>query len=365
MSITLVASTPYDPECLTQAAPVQFTRWAGNPILSPTPANRWESLVTTNPAAWWDEATQRFLLLYRAAGDEPEHRIRFGLAASTDGFHFDRLGNDPVFAPIDSTWEGGCVEDPRVVKINGWHYVTYPVRMYPPGEYWHLPEHPERMRWTRPEVPPEFPLAARANHTVTGLAATQDFKTWHRFGRITDPRLDIRNVVLFPEKIGGRWWKTIRPLEWVGEAYGCKGPSIWLSSSDDLLAWDEPDTLLLAGRERWEGEKIGANTPPIRTPDGWLMIYHGKADDQHYRLGAVLLDLENPRKVLHRSNRWLLQPEGPGECGGCFYGGVAFPCGLVPRGDTLYLYYGGGDRYCHVATISQSDLLAWLRTCPP
>ena len=91
-------------------------------------------------------------------------------------------------------------------------------------------------------------------------------------------------------------------------------------------------------------KKIGANIPPIRTPDGWLMIYHGKADDQHYRLGAVLLDLNDPRKVLHRSHRWLMQPEGPGECGGCYQGGVTFPCGLVKRGDTLYLYYGGGDR---------------------
>lgn len=352
---------PYDPAASALAAPVQFTRYAGNPILSPNPANWWERLVTTNPAAWWDEERQKVRMLYRCAGDEPEHRIRFGLAESADGLHFDRLGNAPVFEPIPGTWEGGCVEDPRLIRIGGWHYLTYAVRMYPPGEYWLKGE---QRRYRRPEVPPEFPHAARASCTVTGLAATRDFADWHRFGRITDPRFDDRDVVIFPERIAGKLWMLHRPMEWHGPGHGCAGPSMWITASDDLLHWGGPHQLLMAGRTPWEGDKIGVNCPPLRTEHGWFVLYHGKAADSHYRLGAALLDLDDPTRVLHRSDRWLMQPEGPYEIGGCYRGGVVFPCGMVLRGGTLFIYYGGGDRYVHVATAPWSDLLGWLRTCP-
>lgn len=351
----------FDPTCQALGAPVQFTRYAGNPILSPNPANWWERLVTTNPAAWWDETSQRVMLLYRCSGDDPEHRIRFGLASSADGFHFDRMANEPVFAPMPDAWDGGCVEDPRIIRIGDWHYLTYAVRMYPPGEYW-LPE--DKKRWRREPVPPEFPIAARGNVTVTGLAATRDFHTWHRFGRITDPRCDNRDVVIFPERIGGKWWMLHRPMDWVGPEYGCQGPSIWVTCSEDLLHWDGRQSLLAAGRTAWEGSKIGVNCPPLRTPYGWFVLYHGKAQDAHYRLGAMLLDLEDPRRVLHRSDRWLMEPSGPFEIGGCYRGGVVFPCGMIVRDDRLVIYYGGGDRYCHAATIPWRDLLNWLRTCP-
>ncbi len=98
----------------------------------------------------------------------------------------------------------------------------------------------------------------------TGLAVTSDFRNFRRLGRLTSPVLDDRDVILFPEKIGGKFAMMHRPKQFVGERYGVKYPSIWLKFSDDLLAWeDKPSHLLIAGREgTWE-EKIGGSTPPI------------------------------------------------------------------------------------------------------
>ena len=89
---------------------------------------------------------------------------------------------------------------------------------------------------------------------------------------------------------------------------------------------------------------MGFNIPPIKTPHGWLTIYHAVGPDKYYRLGAVLLDLDDPSIVLHRTPDWLLQPEADYEIEG-FYRGVCFPCGAVVIDGTLFVYYGGGDKY--------------------
>ncbi len=89
----------------------------GNPILSPNPAQPWEALVTTNPGACYDEARGQVVMLYRAAGQDPEHRISFGLATSADGYHFTRASDEPVFGPSHDGFDAGCVEDARVIKL--------------------------------------------------------------------------------------------------------------------------------------------------------------------------------------------------------------------------------------------------------
>jgi predicted GH43/DUF377 family glycosyl hydrolase len=111
----------------------QLQRYAQNPILSPLPGSSWESEVTTNPAAWLDEATGDILLLYRAAGDDNAHTVRFGLARSKDGYNFIRVSGEPVLSPIPNTPDGGCVEDPRIIKIGDWYHVTVATRAFPPG----------------------------------------------------------------------------------------------------------------------------------------------------------------------------------------------------------------------------------------
>jgi predicted GH43/DUF377 family glycosyl hydrolase len=104
---------------------MKLTRYEGNPILSPVANHWWESSVTTNPGAWYDQETKQVLMLYRAASNDDQHQIRFGLATSKDGYHFERDSDQPVFSPSLDGFDAGCVEDPRIVKMGDWYYVTY------------------------------------------------------------------------------------------------------------------------------------------------------------------------------------------------------------------------------------------------
>ncbi|HMO27661.1 MAG TPA: hypothetical protein PKB10_15480 [Tepidisphaeraceae bacterium] len=340
----------------------KMTRSDANPILSPRAGSAWESLVTTNPGAIYDERRGKFVLLYRAAGHDVEHRVWFGLAESDDGVRFERVSDEPVFGPgADGGSDAGCVEDPRVMRIGDWFYVTYASRAYPPGQYWLMGGNPYRP----PVRPAEFPVKFRDNLTTTHLAATQDFRTWTRLGPITDPRFDDRDVYFFPEPINGRWWMIHRPMEWCGAAYGTEHPAMWINSGTDLLHWDSSTSRLLAkAKFDWE-VKIGGNTPPIRTPHGWMTIYHGKGPDGFYRLGALLMDLRDPTRVTHRTRKWFLEPEHKYETDGCYdMGGVVFPCGAVVRDGMLFVYYGGADKYVGVATAPMQAFMDNLLSCP-
>lgn len=338
-----------------------LTKHSDNPILGPLPDSPWQSMVATNPGCIYDEQKGKFLMLYRAAGHDIEHKVYFGLAESSDGIHFTRMSDEPVFGPSTDSFDAGCVEDPRMMKIGDWYYVTYASRAYPPGQYWLLDANSYR-----PEPrPSEFPVKFRDNLTTTALAVTKDFKTWHRCGPVTDPRHDDRDVFFFPEKIHGKWWMIHRPMEWCGKGYPNAEPSIWINSSTDLLFWESRTSQLLAqGKFAWE-VKIGGNTPPIKTAHGWMTIYHGKGADGYYRLGALLLALDNPAKVTHRTRDWFLQPEHDYETKGCYdMGGVVFPCGAVVKDNTLFVYYGGADKYVGVATGSFPAFMEHLLSCP-
>lgn len=337
---------------------MRLNRYAGNPVLAPVPGSDWEGLVTCNPGAWYEPEEGRVYLLYRAAGDDPAHRIHLGLAVSTDGVRFERVSDRPVLSPSEDNWDAGCIEDPRIVKMDDWYIVTYASRPFPPGQYWK----PENAGPWKPSHPSEhFPWILRENATSTGLAFTRDFRTWIRAGRMTNPTVDDRDVILFPQKIKGRYAMLHRPMGWVGPQYGTEYPAIWIAFSDDLLHWT--DSRLLARAElAWENNKIGGNTPPIWTPEGWLVIYHAVGSDMHYRLGAMVLDPEDPTLIKGRSCRWILQPEEWYEIEG-YYRGCVFPCGNVVIGDTLYLYYGGADKYVGVATCNLDELVQYVLQC--
>ena len=270
-----------------------------NPVLAPNPDVYWENLVTCNPGVIYDNGV--FYMLYRAAGDDEKHVIRFGLATSTDGVHFHRVSTEPVF-------------------------------------------------WAD-------------NLGNSALAVTKDFKTFRRLGRLTSPVLDDRDVILFPEKVGGKFVMMHRPKEYLGEKYcGVEYPSIWLKFSDDLLEWENKEEhLLITGRKgTWE-EKIGGGAPPILTDRGWLVIYHGVGDGglSAYKAGALLLDKDNPLKVLARTPEPILEPEYPYETEG-LYACCVFPTGNVVVDGTLYVYYGSADKYIGLATCRLDDLLDHL-----
>jgi beta-1,4-mannooligosaccharide/beta-1,4-mannosyl-N-acetylglucosamine phosphorylase len=176
------------------------------------------------------------------------------------------------------------------------------------------------------------------------LGKTKDFRSYERIDVITQPK--NRGASLFPEKIGGLYYKLDRP----GGGDGGIG-DIWISSSPDLVHWGSFKPVLAAGYRFWNVQKIGP-TPPIKTEEGWLDIIHGvfsPAGGTYYYIGAILLDLEEPWKVIGRTNSYLMMPDTPYERhGNC--DNTIFPCGAIVRDDELLLYYGACDHTINLAT---------------
>lgn len=336
---------------------MKLDRYESNPILEPNPGQAWEALVTTNPGAWYDEQERRIIMVYRAAGNDPLHRISLGLAESPDGYHFTRLSDQPFFQTSEEGgWDSGSVEDARIVKFGKYYFITYAAVPVLPGQYWKIP-----FRETLSDIVPEFPINLRENWTRTGLLITSDFKTIYRAGYLTDATVDDRDVIIFPEKIQGKFAVLHRPMQWVGEEYGCEHPAIWIALCDDLL--EQKRLKLLAKAEYpWE-VKVGGSAPPIKTPHGWFMLYHAVGSDKYYRVGAMLLDLEDPTRVIARTPEPIYEPEAWYEMDG-IYKGIAFPCGNVVIDGTLFVYYGGADQYVGLATCKFDDLINHLLNCP-
>lgn len=331
---------------------MKLIRSTQNPILKPNIDNDWESLVVCNPGAWYENKT--FYMLYRAAGHDEAHKIYLGLATSKDGIHFDRFSNKPVLSPSEDGFDAGCIEDPRIVKFGDLFYVTYAYRPFPPGQYWLKKSYDHG--WPLKDAP----QGLQYNTTNTGLAISKDLKTFKKLGRITPHHLDDRDVILFPEKINGQYVMLHRPVEWVGEKYQTDVPSIWLAYSNDLMRWHN-DKLLIKPLFDWEKEKMGGSTPPIKTKDGWLVLYHAVSPKDHaYRVGALLLDLKDPTIIKGRLADPILEPEMPYETEG-YYTGCVFPTGNVVVDGKLFVYYGGADRYVCVATCMIDDILDALK----
>jgi len=185
------------------------------------------------------------------------------------------------------------------------------------------------------------------------LGRTKDFKTYERIEIITQPK--NRGASLFPEKINGKYWKLDRP------GGGDQGSGdIWISSSPDLIHWGCFKPVLAANYRFWNVQKIGP-TPPIKTEKGWLDIIHGvftPAGGTYYYIAAMLLDLEEPWKIIGRTNSYILGPEEPYErCGNC--DNTVFPCGAIAKyeKDELWLYYGATDSSICLATGSLSEIV--------
>jgi predicted GH43/DUF377 family glycosyl hydrolase len=171
-----------------------------------------------------------------------------------------------------------------------------------------------------------------------------------------------KNADLFPRRINGDWILLHRPVTFRA------GPraEIWLSRSRDLDSWRQPERVMLAREGAWwDSTRIGIGPPPIETPHGWLLIYHGVRNTLNgsvYRVGAALLDLDDPTKVLYRTPTWLLAPTAPYERVGDVPN-VVFPCGTTyePTTDALNLYYGAGDIAIALATAQLGELVEYLR----
>lgn len=189
------------------------------------------------------------------------------------------------------------------------------------------------------------------------LALTPDFAQFERFGVVMPP--DDKDAALLPRRIDGYWVLLHRPQT-------ALGAHIWLSYSPDLRHWGRHRLVLRARSGAWwDANKIGLSPPPIETPQGWLVLYHGvreTASGAIYRLGLALFDLEHPERCLKRGDTWVFGPEAPYEREGDV-DDVVFPCGytVAPDGDTLYLYYGAADSCIALATASIRALLEWVQ----
>lgn len=188
------------------------------------------------------------------------------------------------------------------------------------------------------------------------LALTQDFKNFERYGVIMPP--EDKDAALLPYRINGNWAMIHRPVS-AARAH------MWISYSPDLKNWGKHILMMDARKGAWwDANKIGLSPPPIETPDGWLVIYHGVKQTCSgciYRLGLALFDLNKPELCIKRCNEWIFAPEEPYEQHGDV-GNVVFPCGytIAPDGDTVNIYYGAADTCIALATCSIKEMLNWL-----
>jgi predicted GH43/DUF377 family glycosyl hydrolase len=311
----------------------------GGVVLAPRKDSWWESRAVFNPAAYKDgEGTVH--LLYRAIGDDNGAYVsRLGHATSKNGVDFERMSDKPVLAPHkDYPYDQGAIEDPRITEIEGKIYITY--------------------------VAVGVPALTPGKLCPSALASTKDFMVFERYGIITPlDDIDDRDTVLFPKRIHGDYVMLHRPQQILnGDYRGWKTgePSaIWMAFSKDLKKWGMGRPIMKP-EKNWEAKKIGAGPPPIETPDGWLLLYHGVDKDHVYRAGAALLDLKNPTRVIARLSQPILEPKEKYEAAGDVPN-VVFPEGAVVLDERLYVYYGGGDKVCAVATVPLANLLDALR----
>jgi predicted GH43/DUF377 family glycosyl hydrolase len=247
------------------------------------------------------------------------------LARSKDGISFE-IEDSPTIQPAND-YETFGLEDPRISLIDGTYYINY-VGVGPLG-------------------------------VTTCLASTKDFNTFERHGVIFPP--DNKDVVLFSERVEGKYYALHRP---VSSLFGKQ--EIWIAESPDMCCWGNHRHLMGPRPDYWDEMKIGASAVPFKivlgTPygeQGWLEIYHGVDRNNRYCLGAILLDSQEPWKVIARTESPIFEPEAEYECNG-FFGNVVFSCGLLCEDDKLKIYYGAADTVICYAEISLQETIKGL-----
>lgn len=295
-----------------------ITRYPGNPILTKSDI---PYQVATVHNAGVIKFNGRYIMIFRS--HTLNGRSILGKAESEDGFNFI-ADKAPFMVPstegVFKEYEEFGVEDPRIIFLNGEYLITY--------------------------------SAYSRNGVRIGLAKTTDFKTVHRISLITEA--DYRNVVIFPEMFKGLYARLDRPHSEISPW------SIWISYSPDLIYWGESKLIMKPCQYHWDEMKIGPGAPPIKSPRGWLHIYHGvfpTMDGCVYRLGVALHDIHDPSTIIAVGDEWILQPEEVYEVTGYVHN-VVFCCGAVPEDDgNIKIYWGGADSVMCVGTANIEQLV--------
>ena len=296
-----------------------FERFSQNPVLTP---RDWPYPVNTVFNAGAVLAGTETVMLVRCEGRSGASHLT--VARSADGFTGWRVDEQPTYEPDPALpLEQWGAEDPRLVcleELDGAFCVTYT------------------------GYSPEGPGVC--------LALTRDFRTFESHGMVFCP--ENKDAAVFPERLGGDWLMLHRPV-----AGGTA--NIWLSRSPDLVHWGRHEPVLRArSGPYWDAGKIGLSAPPMRTDEGWLVLYHGVKHTCFgaiYRQGLALLDLDDPARVIGRTGDWIFAPREDYERMGDV-GNVVFCCGWTLVDGEVRMYYGGADTCMAIATARLDDLLA-------
>jgi len=309
---------------------MKLKKFSGNPILKSVKSHPWESEGVFNPAAIYENG--KVYIIYRAMGEDGVSRL--GLAISNDGLHIEKRLKRPIYVPREkfevsiNPYENSGCEDPRIVKIKDKFYLFYTA----------------------------FNGIGQPGIALSTIKV-KDFLShdwnWEKPVFISFPGIRDKNTCIIPEKINGKYviFHRFYTRNW--------DPSyIWIDYINDLTFKKRitGKHLIRTRSNRWDSKRIGIGVPPIKTKKGWLAIYSGVDwKTNKYRIGAMLLDLKRPERVIKRSNKPILEPTEKYEKGKKW--DVAFPCGAAVIDGTIFVYYGGADKYVAVAYANLKDLL--------
>lgn len=243
------------------------------------------------------------------------------LLCSDDGIRFyEPEGYPKLFGTGKQETFG--IEDCRVAKIDDQYYLTF--------------------------------TAVSADGVGVGLKLTHDWKNFESSGMILPPH--NKDCAIFEEKINGLYYMLHRP-----SSVALGGNYIWLAQSPDGVHWGKHQCIIKTRHGAWDSARVGAGAAPIKTEHGWLEIYHGATAEHRYCLGAFLMDLNDPSRIIARTDEPIMEPIEPYETSG-FFGHVVFTNGhiLEPDGDTITLYYGAADEFVCGARFSLREILAVL-----
>lgn len=287
-------------------------RFEGNPILKPVPEHPWESRYVFNPAMF--KLGDKIHYIYRAMGEDMVSRL--GYACSTDGCVIEERLPYPVFEPLNPE-EARGVEDPRVTVMGDTCVMTYTAFA---------------------DIPQIGITTIKAEDLLD--------RRWLWGERVYPfPRVTNKDAALFPRKIDGRYIMFHRI-----------DPDVWIAYSRDMKTWHDSRRVMSPRSGWWDSVKVGIAGPPIEINGGWLQIYHGVDENRVYRLGALLLDRDDPEKIIYRSEDPILEPCETYECEG-LVPNVVFSCGAVKQGDWLQLSYGASDTVIAVSNLSLDEIL--------
>ncbi|HOV23621.1 MAG TPA: glycosidase [Candidatus Marinimicrobia bacterium] len=293
---------------------IKLTRISQEPILKPEPKHSWEQAAVFNAGAVYEKGL--YHMIYRATNIGGHERYgdylnNFGYAVSKDLFNWHRLSEPIMKNNVAQELRGP--EDPRIVKIGDTFYMTYVgfANRFP-GDY------------------------------RICLATSEDLVHWQRHGVLLDE--ENKNSSLFPEKIKGEYLLLHR-----------RHPDIWIASSLDLKNFTNHTRIMTTINDDWQCTRIGIAGPPVRHPQGWLLFYHAVDKMNTYRLGVALLDYKNPRRVIARHSRPVIEPELPWEING-FVPNVIFSCATVENDDKYVVIYAGADTVIGAAYVKKTDV---------